>query len=296
MARATSFLKVWSRRVAPLAAVMALGGCTTLDAVNALQPRNGVGVIQDLSYGEGPRRKLDVYTPPGDRKSAPLVVFFYGGGWETGDRKDYRFVGTALAAKGFVVIVPDYRLYPEARWPAFLQDGAQAVRWARDHAGQYGGDPGKLVLMGHSAGAYNAAMLAVDDRWLTGVGLDPTRDVRALVGISGPYDFLPLRSEVLKAVFGPETQRPATQPVNQNLAGAPPAWLGTGGADKVVMPRNTESLAAKLRAANVPVETHLYPRLGHGLTIGAFAGPLRLAAPVLKDVSGFIASHTSDRP
>ncbi|WP_269713304.1 alpha/beta hydrolase [Caulobacter sp. NIBR2454] len=272
---------------------MTLAGCSTLDAVNAIQPKGAVSVTRGQAYGDGPRQKIDIYTPRRMAAPSAVVVFFYGGGWETGDRADYAFVGAALAARGYVVMVPDYRLYPQVKWPAFLQDSAEAVRWAKGHAGDYGGDPQRVVLMGHSAGAYNAAMLALDDQWLNAVGLDPARDIAALVGLAGPYDFLPLRSETLKAVFGPEPSRAATQPINQTAQGAPPTWLGTGDADKVVLPRNTERLAAKLRASGVPVETRLYPRLGHALMVGAFAIPFRFTAPVMKDVVAFLDAQTA---
>lgn len=279
------------RVLAPLLAMGALGGCSAVDLLNAAQPKGGLTIARDRTYGDGPRAKLDVYAPQVRRPDRPVVVFFYGGGWETGAKADYAFAGAALARRGYVVLVPDYRVYPQVRWPAFLQDSAQAVRWARDHAAEYGGDPSRLVLMGHSAGAYNAAMLALDHRWLGAVGMNPDVDVRAVVGIAGPYDFLPLTSEVLKTIFGPEEGRPATQPIQYVTAAAPPMLLVAPVKDSAVDPENVTRLATRVRERGGRVETHRYPRINHALALGAVATALRWAAPVLDDTAAFIDTH-----
>jgi acetyl esterase/lipase len=220
-----------------------------------------------------------------------VVVFLYGGGWDSGNKAEYAFAGAALARHGFVAVVPDYRLYPEVRWPAFLQDSAAAVAWTKAHIADYGGDPADLFLMGHSAGAYNAVMLAVDRRWLGAVGLDPARDVRGVVGLAGPYDFLPLRSAELKTIFGPADQRPDTQPINHVDGKNPPLFLATDTADKVVDPGNTTRMAAKVAAAGGPVETRYYNGLSHALLMGAVGAPLRFLAPVLPDSIRFMRAH-----
>ena len=281
--------------VAGLAA-LALGGCSTTGVLNALEPKAGLSITRDVVYGQGPRRTLDIYRPRAAAGSAPVVVFFYGGNWRSGDKDDYVFVGSALASRGYVVVIPDYRLYPEVRWPAFLEDSAQAVGWAHANAARYGGDPARLVLMGHSAGAYNAAMLAIDERWLAAVGLDPRRHVRALVGLAGPYDFLPLKSAELKIIFGPEQGRPATQPINYVKGGEPPMLLATDRGDKVVSPGNSARLAARVQSRGGGQARSLtYGGLNHALMVGALATPLRFLAPVMKDVSAFIDS-TAGRP
>lgn len=282
----------WMKRaLAPLMMLAALTGCSTTGVLGAVEPKGGVVITRDLAYGDGPRRGVDVYAPKG-AKAAPVVVFFYGGSWNSGSRSLYTFLGAALAKRGYVVVIPDYRLYPEVRWPDFLTDSAQAVRWARDHAAAYGGDPRKLVLMGHSAGAYNAAMLTYDPRWLAAVGMDPARDIRAFVGLAGPYDFLPLHSEELKTIFGPEEGRPATQPVAYVTASAPPALLLTDIGDKVVDPGNADRLAARIHQVGGRVETKAYGRLDHALMVGVFAAPLRGLAPVFTDTCGFIDANT----
>jgi acetyl esterase/lipase len=180
------------------------------------------------------------------------------------------------------------------RWPAFLEDNAKAVRWVKDHAAEFGGDPSKLFLVGHSAGAYNAVMLSLDRRWLAAVGMDPRRDLRGTVGLAGPYDFLPLRSDELKAIFGPVNTRPATQPINYVDGQGPPLFLATDDGDKVVDPGNTTRLAAKIRADGGSVETRTYRGLSHALLLGVVAAPLRFLAPVLKDLTAFIEGHVDD--
>lgn len=270
-----------------------LTGCSAFGTLNALEPKSGLTISRDIAYAPGPRGMLDVYSPRSANGHTPVVVFFYGGGWDSGNRTDYAFAGAALARKGFVTIVPDYRLYPEVRWPTFLQDSAKAVAWAKAHSAQYGGDPGQIFLMGHSAGAYNAVTLAVDRRWLEAEGMNPGRDLKGAVGLAGPYDFLPLQSDELKTIFGPEADRPDTQPINHVDGKNPPLFLVTDSADKVVDPGNTPRLAARVRAAGGPVETKVYKGLSHELLMGAIAAPLRFLAPVLADSAAFIRAHTT---
>ncbi len=269
-----------------------VGGCSTMGVLNAVSANAAVSVTRDVAYGGEARRRLDVYAPKARIAGRPVVVFFYGGSWDSGERGNYAWVGQALAGQGYVAMVADYRLYPEARWPDFLRDGALAVRWAKDHAAAYGGEPSRLVVMGHSAGAYNAIELAVDRRWLESVGMDPGRDLRAAVGLSGPYDFLPLKSERLKTIFGPEAGRPDTQPINHVDGRAPPLLLVTGDRDTTVQPGNSDRLAARVRAAGGDVAVIHYPKLDHVRTVGALAGPLRWIAPMMRDVSAFVDART----
>jgi acetyl esterase/lipase len=284
------------RRAAVLISLVGLlGGCSTFGVLNTLEPKSGVVVIHDQPYGARPRQRLDVYAPIRPAPGRPVVVFFYGGSWDTGSKADYAWVGQALAQQGYVVVVPDYRVYPAAVWPAFLQDSAKAVRWAKDHAGATGGDVSRLVLMGHSAGAYNAVDLAVDGRWLQAVGMDPRKDLAAVVGLSGPYDFLPVQTDELKTIFGPEEKRPDTQPINHIRGAEAPMLLATGDKDTVVDPGNTERMAAMLRAHDDKVQTIHYPKLDHAKVVGAIAEPLRWIAPVLKDVSRYIDAQTGFR-
>lgn len=265
-----------------------LSVCSPVGVLNALAPRAGVRHAADLSYAEGARHGVDVYTPWPRPAGAPVVVFFYGGGWEEGQRDMYRFVGATLAAHGVVAAIPDYRLYPAVRFPDFIEDGARAIAWARGHAATHGGDPRRLFLMGHSAGAQIATLLSLDPRWLGAVGLAPSRDLAGTIGLAGPYDFLPLRSRTLQAIFGPPEAWPRSQPINYVTTAAPPMLLATAAHDGSVDPGNTHRLAARLRAAGGRVEVRVYHCVGHRTLIGAFAPPFGFLAPVRRDVLRFI--------
>ena len=270
-------------------AASALTGCSPLGLVNALVPRRSFDRTAGITYASHNRALLDVYRPIEGTRNMPIVVFFYGGNWKAGDRDDYLFVGEALASLGIVTVIPDYRLYPEVRFPDFLDDCAQAVRWAFDHATEHGADPQRLFLVGHSAGAYNAAMLALNRRYLDRAGVAPGR-VAGFIGLAGPYDFLPLTDDVLKAVFGfPDTSR-MTQPIEFASATAPPTLLVTGDTDRVVNPGNSARLGARLRAAGVPVRSVIHPGISHAALVGALAAPLRRIAPVLEDIRTFVAN------
>jgi acetyl esterase/lipase len=283
------------RRVVPLLLSLSLAACSPVGVLNAISPRTGVVVHQDIAYAPGPRRALDIYAPAQSAANTPVVVFFYGGGWDSGDRGMYRFVGAALAAQGMVTVIPDYRLYPMIRFPAYMNDAAAAVAWTRAHIASFGGDPRRLFLMGHSAGGQIATLLALDHQYLRSHGVDPC-DITGVIGLAGPYDFLPLHSEELKVLFGPEPGRWRSQPINFVTPQAPPMFLAAGTADTTVDPGNTRRLAARLRQDGVPVQEELYRGIGHRLLIGAFASPLTVLTPVRRDVFRFIATHGSLAP
>lgn len=263
----------------------ALAGCSPTGIVNSLTPRDGYTVARDVAYANGPRHRLDVYEPERGRASAPVLVFVYGGGWDSGAKEDYLFAGQAFAAAGFTALVPDYRLYPEVRYPAFVADTAAAVAWAHRTYGR------PVYLVGHSAGAYNAMMVTLDERWLAREGLTVCETVAATAGLAGPYDFLPLRDPKLMTIFGPEESRPATQPIAYVDGDAPPILLIAGLDDRTVQPGNSTRLAARIREAGGDVELLTYPNVGHIALVGALAKPLRAWAPVLDDVTDFIARH-----
>ncbi|WP_158931627.1 alpha/beta hydrolase [Acidisphaera sp. S103] len=273
-----------------LAAIVMLAGCSPATILNATAPRIGVTRITGISYEPGSAGHLDVYRPSAVCTGAPVVVFFYGGGWEDGNRAMYRFVGAALAIRGIVTVIPDYRLYPQVRFPAFMDDAAAAVAWTQENVTRYGGDPRHLFLMGHSAGGQIATLLALDTHYLKTAGVDPSV-IAGVIGLSGPYDFLPLTDPTLQKIFGPKDTWPSSQPINFVTRTAPPMLLATGTSDTTVYPRNTEHLAAKLRSAGVSVEERHYPHLGHELMIGAFATPLSLLAPTRRDTIDFITAH-----
>ncbi len=273
-------------------ALAALGGCSAAGVLNAAVSHKSFHVETGLPYGSAPRQQLDVYTPaasapPAATHGRPIVVFFYGGSWQNGSRSNYLFVGAALASRGYVAVVPDYRTWPDTAFPGFVDDAAAAVRWARDHASETGGDPSRIFLMGHSAGAHIAMLLATDGRYLAAQQMSKS-DLSGVIGLAGPYDFLPLHDATLEQIF-PPALRAASQPINFVEGNEPPVFVAAGERDTTVDPGNTDRLAAKLRiAGDQDVEVKHYPRVGHALLVGAFAGPLRGLAPVLDDVGAFI--------
>lgn len=255
-----------------------------MDALNAITPSEGAARIADIPYGERDRQRLDLYVPPAVGPGAPVLVFFYGGSWTSGDRGDYRFAGTAFAARGYITAIPDYRVHPDVTYPAFIEDGAAAVAALPAILAARGlPADGPLILAGHSAGAHIAMMLALDDRWLGARGLSPCRDVAAVLGLAGPYDFLPMTGRSVIAAFGEAANTAETQPITHAGRGDPPAVLLTGLADVTVLPRNTRALASALRAAGTPASVFTYDGVGHAALVAALAAPLRGTAPVLED-------------
>nr|WP_235579268.1 alpha/beta hydrolase [Pseudorhodoferax sp. Leaf274] len=281
-----------------LAALAMLAGCSGTGALNALSATGTYTLQQGVAYGSGPRQRLDIYTPTSAPPAAgwPMVVFFYGGSWNTGARGDYRFLGQALAAQGVLTLIADYRLYPEVRYPAFLQDSAQALAYGLDQARSLGADPGRVFVMGHSAGGYNAAMLALDARWLQASGHRP-QELAGWIGLAGPYDFFPTDNPDVRPVFFHPDYPPRAQPIDFAPADAPRTFLGAASEDTLVSPqRSTLQLARKLQAAGVPVTLRLYDRVNHATLVGAVAWPLRWLAPVLADVRAFIGAPPTGKP
>lgn len=259
--------------------------------LNGLAAAAPVTATRDIAYGRHERHRLDVYRPQ-RTGTAPVAVFLYGGGWEEGDRGMYRFVGAALAAAGIVTVIPDYRVYPEVRFPGFLEDAAAAVLWTRGHASGLDADPGRLVLIGHSAGAHIAGMLAMDPQWLGAAGVDRTI-LRGWVGLAGPYDFEP-DTPNRRIIFGPDRQR--TQPIGFAHPDAPPAFLGAPQRDAVVDPGNSARLGRRIAEAGGEATVRFYARVDHASILGTFSPALRLLAPVFRDTCDFINSVTGARP
>ena len=273
---------------AAVLAAASVAACSPLGVVNAISPDGDSSASTAIRYGGDPRNMLDIYRPQAGSGAAPVIVFFYGGNWVSGKRSDYAFVGRALAARGFVVVVPDYRLYPQVRYPDFLADAAAAVAWTERHAGAYGGDASKVFVMGHSAGAYNAAMMALDPRWLGQQDSKPD-SLRGWIGLAGPYDFLPIENRTTRPVFDYPNTRPESQPLNHAGAKAPPALLIAANSDDLVDPvRNTGALAGKLRTAGVPVRELYYGGVNHYTLVASLSPTLRRLAPTLDAVQAFV--------
>lgn len=248
------------RLLAAAALVLAVSACTRL-YFHALN--QGAPAVLHHSPGAPPHGVpgIDVYRA--DQPDAPAVVFFYGGRWQGGRRADYAYVGRWLAEAGVTTIIPDYRLYPEVRYPTFVEDAAAAVAWVFEHHRQLGIDPRRIHLSGHSAGAHIAALLATDAKYLERHGMRPA-DLAGVIGLSGPYDFLPLTDDDLVEIFSADPDRQAdSQPVNHVDGDEPPFLLLHGDDDLLVWPRNSIRLKAKLDAAGVPAKLKIYQGLGH---------------------------------
>jgi acetyl esterase/lipase len=281
------FLRVaaaWLIVAACAAALVACGGFSFFVA-NAPNAFGSFRRSSDLPYGDDARQKLDVYAPrrPDHR---PVVIVFYGGTWSAGKKSNYAFVGAALAERGYVTVIPDYRLYPEVRFPAFVEDGARAIAWAQQHARDFGGDPDRLVLMGHSAGAHIAALLALNPSYLAAAGVRP-HSIAGFIGLSGPYALVP-DTDTLHAIFGAPYAPSDWQPVHFADRTAPPTLLLHGADDEAVYSAHTEKLRDALLAQGAEVETHIYPGRGHADTIASFTVVARRRTPALEQSLAFL--------
>jgi acetyl esterase/lipase len=278
-----------------LLGIAALVACAPVATLNALAARDTHALTENVAYGPLPRQRLDIFKPAAASPAGgyPVVVFFYGGSWNRGERADYRFVGEALASRGILTLVADYRLYPEVRYPDFLTDCAQALAYGLREARSLGGDPKRVFVMGHSAGAYNAVMLALDERWLRATGHSPN-ELAGFIGLAGPYDFLPITNPDAKPVFFHPDYPAGTQPIDHARRDAPRAFLAAPIDDKLVNPtRSTTGLAKRLKDAGATVQLKMYEHVNHMTLAAAFARPLRWLAPVLDDVAAFVNAERS---
>jgi acetyl esterase/lipase len=265
---------------------------TSLSAfLGAIAAEGGIEASRDIAFGAHPRQRLDIYRAPAGAERKPIVLFLYGGGWTSGDRATYAFVGAALARRGYTTVIPDYRLFPEVQFPAFLDDAAIAWRWVHTTLAGGCGSARPVIVVGHSAGAYIAAMLALD-RSLASRGGAPLPQPAALIGLAGPYAFDPTTWPSTKEIFAPAAGRADTaRPIAFARHGAPASLLLHGGADDTVQLYNTRDLAAALRSKGGTVGSKFYPGIGHVGLVTAIARPLRWRAPVLTDMLAFMERH-----
>ena len=263
--------------------------CSPLALLNTFGPRDGGvrRVARDLAYGDDPRQVLDVFAPTETRDQPwPVLVLFYGGGWDSGDKTHYAWAAQALAARGFVVALPDYRLVPEVHFPAFIEDAALATARVGEIAGRYGGDPARLGVIGQSAGAHLALMITLDRRYMAAAGAPGL--IKAAVGLAGPYDFLPFDVAASVNAFGRVADPTLTQPVTFARADAPPIWLGHGTEDAIVHAEDTTILCDRMHAVGGRCEYKLYRGLNHADLISTFSPLFRKKAPVLADATAFL--------
>lgn len=279
-----------------------LAGCSPIRLLNPFIPESGFDTTRDIAFSANPRNKLDVYRPVDSKPrttsvsttvAKPVIVFFYGGAWDSGSKSDYLFVAEALTSRGYVVVIPNYRLYPEVVFPAYMEDAALAVKWTFDNIAQHGGDPAKVFVMGHSAGAQLAALVAYDGTYLDRVGIDKRR-IKGVVSLAGPLDFLPLTEAKLEFIF-PQPVRAASQPINFAVGKEPPSLLLHGISDTRVGVHNSRNLARRITERGGDVEVTYYPDMGHVAILLALAAPLRDGKPVLDRVAKFVDERAASR-
>ena len=290
------FLSRSYARLALVASVAAVAGCSSVlfTGLNAISSDGELTQTRDITFDRNLDLKLDIYRPK-NASNAPVVVFYYGGRWEFGKRTDYRWFGEALARQGFVAIVPDYRKYPQAKFDGFMADAANALAWSFEHAAQYGGNPDALFVMGHSAGAHLAFMLATDAQWMAPHQIKPTR-LAGAVGLAGPYNFLPLKEDDLIDMFGRTSDEQArTQPINFVDGDEPPMLLLHGSADKTVWPQNTTTLAQAVNAKGGQAEAIIYPGVTHSGILLSVSPAFRGKASALEDSARFINKIVAQR-
>ena len=274
-----------------LAVIFATNACSPIKLLNAAVPESAYKIESGIAYGASSRQKLDIYFPNSTQQPSStfrkVVIFFYGGSWDSGERVDYKFVGEALTSLGYIVVIPDYRVYPEVLFPALMEDPAMAARWVKDNIARYNGNASQVFLAGHSAGAHIAVMLGVNAEYLAKQSLKPN-DFAGIIGLAGPYDFLPLKSDRLKTIFGPESEQWKSQPINFVDGKNPPMLLAVGKKDGTVWPRNTYNLAEKIRKNNGLVQVMSFENYGHIDMAAKLAKPLRGNGELLKTVAEFI--------
>jgi acetyl esterase/lipase len=230
------------------------------------------------NYGDNIRHQYDCYLHNDNDDSRPQVIFLYGGNWQSGARSDYRFVADTLCSLGFDVYVPDYRLYPEARFEQIIEDTSRAVDAIMADIAN-----GPVFMMGHSAGAQLGALLTLNKRLLK----SPEK-IRGFIGLAGPYDFYPFTEDSHWDLFAPEEKYPESQPVNFVTQDAPPLYLLHGELDNRVRRGHSKSLMEKQREAGGQARREVYENMGHVDIILSFSRIHRQKSQVVKDINDFI--------
>ncbi len=274
------------RLIAPVLLSLVAAGCSSQQMLNGLTSTKDFQRSIDLPYDRTNNLSLDVYAPAG-QSGRPTVVFFYGGRWSSGNKNQYEFVGGALASAGYCTVIPNVRQYPMVRFPAFVEDGARAVKWARDKIDDYGCDARRVFVMGHSSGAHIAAMLALNEQFLKGVGGSRTW-LRGMIGMAGPYDFLPFTDPTLRDLFGPADRFEQSQPILYVDGQNPPLLLMAGEDDETVAVKNTRNLANSVARAGGPVETVIYPKMPHERLLSSIGPVYRNQSDVLAQIKSFL--------
>ncbi len=261
-----------------------------LGLLNLVPAFSQTEIVRDATYGPASWQQLDIYMPSGrGAQSLPVVVFFYGGRWTTGSKENYRFAGDGFAKRGYIAVIPDYSKYPRVRFPAFVEDGAKALAWVFDHIAEYGGNPDRIFVAGHSAGAHIGALLAANPAFLAHEGKDRSAVVRGFAGLAGPYAFTPDEPD-LEDIFGPPERYPAMQVTTFIDGTQPPMLLLYGDADTAVRRYNLDRLETRIREKGGVVKSIVYPGVGHLWILAALSWLNFRGPPVLDDTLAFFGS------
>jgi acetyl esterase/lipase len=262
--------------------------CSPVKLLNSMIPTDSYSIKENIAYGELNRQKLDIYIPKkkGD-KPLPVVLFYYGGGWDSGEKENYLFVAEAFTSKGYLTVIPDYRVFPDVKFPEFMRDPVSAGQWVKQYIASYGGDSDNIFVVGHSAGAHIGMMLNLNKDYLASADLKPDQ-FRAFIGLAGPYDFLPLQSKRLKDIFGPEETRWQSQPINFVTGDNQPTLLLVGLEDDTVWPKNSINLANAIHVKKGQVKVLKYPSYGHVDMVAKLAKPFRGSSTLLDDMVHFM--------
>jgi len=263
---------------------IALNGCSPLGMLNATVSDDGYTSVLNKAYGNKQRQNLDIHIPKQVKKNADVVVFFYGGRWQYGNKNEYAFVADALTSKGIITVIADYRLYPRVDWREFVQDGASAYQWVVNNIQRYGGNPQRVFVMGHSAGAHIAAMAAVDESLLNKATQRPC----GLIGLAGPYDFLPIRDEDVKRIYSTASDLQNTQPITFVNKGDPAMLLLHGVDDEAVKPRNSINMAERARQVGSDAKAIMYKDTDHIDILISLSSTFRSYSPALRDSVAFM--------
>lgn len=269
--------------------------CSPLYLLNNFVSESSYEYTNNISYGQRSKQRLDIYSPAEiNCTQCPVLIFFHGGAWHTGEKEEYKFLGEAFASEGFIVVIPDFRLYPEVRFPVFIEDAAKSVRWVRDNIQKQGGNPDNINLMGHSSGAHITMMLAFEPHYLLDENV-ALNSIRSATGLAGPYDFLPTKEALVTNVFSTANPPEISQPINFAKENGFPVLLATGLNDQRVNPDNSFKFANALKKSNAQVKLITYTNVGHAGILLSLSKPLRHLSPVFSDSLRFIRESSKGR-
>ena len=279
-------------KIAILLFISAITACTNtgLFVVNSLAKLDDYSVYENIAYGPDEFNQLNVYVPANHSPEANLstVIFFYGGCWggcRTYTKEHYLFVAQALTSQSYITVLTDYRRYPHVKFPEIIDDARASVEWVKSNINQFGGNPGSIYLMGHSAGAHLGAMLTFNKTYLQP---ETYAGIKGFIGLAGPYDFLPLTKPYQQAVFAPPSKYPESQPINFVDGQEPPLLLLYGNNDKIIKPRDIQNLSAKVAAIGGSVTSHYYDDIDHISILSALSIPKQNSQSVLNDIIRFL--------